>query len=119
MESLSVDGQFVGVGTFRAAECPARQDEGFEVEAAWSSGRRRVALTISGAQPGAIPGLLLVDQDSGQPLPVDPNALRVTRDAQGRPTAATLAIPGPLRSKRVRAVVVSGLEPVATLELES
>ena len=60
---------------------------------------------------------MLVDQERGQPLPVDPNALRVTRDGQGRPTGATLAIPGPLRGKSLRAVVVSGLEPVATLDL--
>lgn len=112
------EGQFVGVGTFRAAECPAREDAPFEVEAAWSSGRRRVALTIRGAQPGAIPGLLLVDQESGQPLPVDPNALRVSRDGQGRPTGATLAIPGPLREKELRAVVVSGLAVVGTFGLK-
>ena len=111
---LNAEGRFVGPGTFQTAPAPDRPDPPLEVTAlAWSRGRKQVEATFAANAPANTrPALLLVDAESGRPLPVDPNGVEVTRARDGSPTRIALPVPAPHRERRVRAFVISGLTPV-------
>jgi len=112
-------GQFSGVGTFRATAQDRPALEGNPVrELRYDRTRRRVVAELNPQAATAVPGVLIIDDQAGLPLYLDYN--RLTRTRRGE-QAWTVELDLPLsvatRGKSLRAVVMVDTDVAGELPL--
>jgi outer membrane protein assembly factor BamB len=116
---FDTDGQFTGVGTFRAAPLvKGGPSPGAVTKLTYEKARRRVVAELSPQGPTAVPGILIIDAEENCPLYLDYN--RQTRTRRGA-DAWTVELDLPLstktRGRKLRAVVLVDTVPVGELTL--
>ena len=119
---VDATGWYAGVGTFIAGEAREAPHDGLEVERfAYDPRRRRVRAwfraTPSYARGDACPGILLVDRETGQPVPLNYSLRQWTsRNKRHVPTKVTLELPSTLDvTKGMDAVLFVDLDERATV----
>lgn len=117
---IDARGRFAGVGTFLATPAPAPSHGGLHVER-FVVEKRRVRAVFT-ADPSydrgdACPGILLVDRDTGLPVPCDYALLRIERDKYNVPTNVVLDLPKLPHGSHVDAVLFVDLALRATIPL--
>lgn len=116
------EGWFAGLGTFLAGPARNPSHDGLAVdEFFYDARRRRVRARFSAdasyARGDACPGIMLVERETGAPLPVNYSlATRTKRDERNVPLKTTLDLPSRLDvSRGVDAVLFVDLERRATV----
>jgi outer membrane protein assembly factor BamB len=123
---LDKKGRFCGVGTYRTTEACFGEHPGLEVSALhFDRHQRQIVAEFrkgEGARADAVPGILLYDARSLEPMLINYSEwIRTERDAQGIPVRTTLHLPPSthLLGRRLKATVLIDLDVRATIELKN
>jgi outer membrane protein assembly factor BamB len=111
------DGQFTGVGTFRASPLESVSPGG-ATRLVYEKARRRVVAELPPQGPTAVPGVVVIDADEGCPLYLDYNRLtRIRRGDAAWTVELDLPLSAKTRGRNLRAVVLVDTVPVGELKL--
>ena len=125
---LNTEGKFAGTGTFQMQPLPAPDPALLEqieiVSFSYEDSLRNnqvvaeLKLPAEAAESNLIPGIMLINLDTGYPVPLNYNLALIRESSGENSKKVTLTIPAEikLKSGKTRAVLMAGLHPVSDMK---